>query len=574
MDSGQVSDRDRQVMAVLADTPFVDTDEVAVFAGLQVELVQRSLDSCRANNLVDFVGFRRSDVAYTRRWCLTGQGVKVLSGLEGATPEEYLREKPVSVEWQRSLLRRLESLDLLYRLLATVAKLDGATPEWVWHRAGIFDATMRLRNGKAFALMRLGTTLSWKATKGRIGTLYKQQGRREAPPALIVVPTDIEALRISMFMARRAINMYLVSEERLDCMQIGGALWREGGYPAPSVTLEQVLSDTYARRRMPRAQTYRHKTLPGDDIRERINPAYLVASQLKAKEKRILRLLYDWPLIKNDQLAAILGISNGRLKEPRATLVRHDLLHVVQIGKSHKERVSTGYRSVLSDAGRRSLAWTDRRDLSELAKHWRITPDSEGHPKPKIKDYRLDGTKLKMLARELKHTDGVSEFTAMMMTEARKHSRYEVVSVLPPHRWDRTFRFNGKRATIKPDATYIVNCGDNREACFLEYERRARISALMKPKVEAYRKYYGSMATRVDFGRRRPRTLFVFEDEAQAGRFVGAVLRGMRNENPLFVSSMDVLREKGIFGNAWLFPWDLDLGRVQFAMFRGVRRGS
>ena len=228
MYSGQVSDRDRQVMAVLADTPFADADEVAVFAGLQVELVQRSLDSCRANNLVDFVGFRRSDVAYTRRWCLTGQGVKVLSSLEGATPEEYLREKPVSIEWKRSLLRRLESLDLLYRLLATVAKLDGATPEWVWHRAGIFDATMRLRNGKSFALMRLGTTLSWKATKGRIGTLYKQQGRREAPPALIVVPTDIEALRISMFMARRAIDMYLVSEERLDCMQIGGALWRQG----------------------------------------------------------------------------------------------------------------------------------------------------------------------------------------------------------------------------------------------------------------------------------------------------------------------------------------------------------
>ena len=82
------------------------------------------------------------------------------------------------------------------------------------------------------------------------------------------------------------------------------------------------------------------------------------------------------------------------------------------------------------------------------------------------------------------------------------------------------------------------------------------------------------METRVDFGRRRPRTLFVFEDEAQAGRFVAAVLRGMRNENPLFVSSMNVLREQGIFGNAWLFPWDLDLGRVQFAMFRGVRRGS
>ena len=55
-------------------------------------------------------------------------------------------------------------------------------------------------------LMRFGTTLSWQATKSRIGTLYSQQGERKAPTALIVVPTEIEALRISKFMARRAIN--------------------------------------------------------------------------------------------------------------------------------------------------------------------------------------------------------------------------------------------------------------------------------------------------------------------------------------------------------------------------------
>ena len=340
------------------------------------------------------------------------------------------------------------------------------------------------------------------------------------------------------------------------------------------MTLEQALGDSYVRRRMPRAQTYRIETLPGDDIRERINPAYLVASELKAQERRMLRLLYDWPLIKNDQLAVMLGISSGPLKEPRAALVGRGFVHVVQIGESHKERVENGYRSALSDTGRRILAWTDRRKQSEIGRHWRIAPDSEGHPKPKIEDYRLDGTKIRMLARELPHTDGASEFTAMLVSDADRQSNYEFVSALPPHRWDRTFRFNGKRSVIRPDATYVVRYQGNRDVYLLEYEKRGSIPARMKPKVEGYRKYYGSMETRVDFGRRRPRTLFVFEDEAQAARFVGAVLRGMRNDEPLFVSSMDVLREQGIFGNAWLYPWDLDLGRVQFAMFRGVRRWS
>ncbi len=568
-----VSDRDRQVMAALADTPFADADEVAGLSGLQAQRVRESLSKCRRNVYADFIEYSRSPTARTRRWYLTGTGIETLSEMEGATPADLLRRRPVSVEWQRSLLRRLDTLDLFYGLLGMLVRCDGSMPEWIWHRENVFDAGVRLRsNGKAFVLMRFGTTLSWQATKSRIGTLFTKQEEREASTALIVVPTDIEALRISKFMASRAINFYLITEDALNDTQLKDAAWWKVGDGAPSLTLKQVLGDAYTRRRMPRAQTYRHETLPGDDIRERVNAAYLVSSQLKAREKRMLRLVYDWPLIKNDQLAAMLGISSGRLKEPRAALVRQGLMHVVKIGESHKERVSNGYRSVLSDAGRRSLAWGDRRRASDLARHWRITPDSEGHEQLSINDYRLDGTKLRMLARELPHTDGASEFTAMLITEANGHSSYEVVSVLPPHRWDRTFRFDGKRAVIRPDATYVVNYRGRREVYFLEYEKRGNVPARMKPKVEGYRKYYGAMATQYDFGRRLPRTLFVFEDSAQAGRFVKVALRRQRMEKPIFVSSMDVLREQGIFGNAWIYPWAMDLGHVQFAMFRGGSR--
>ena len=575
MNAEQVSDREGQVLAALADTPFADVDEVGVFAALQARRVRESLGWCRRNKLADYIEYGRSSAARTRRWFLTGQGIEALSEPEGVTLARLLREKPVSVEWQRSLLRRLDTLDLFYRLLAMVAQIDGAMPEWVWYRTSVYDAAFRLRsNGKAFVLMRFGTTLSWQATKSRIGTLYSQQGERKAPTALIVVPTEIEALRISKFMARRAINFYLIAEDTLAGMQLEDTAWWMVGDGAATATLEQTLGDTRTRRRMPLVQANRNDTLPGNNIRERINAAYLLASEMKAQEKRILRLLYDWPLIKNEHLAEMLGISSGRLKEPRAALIGRGFVHVVQIGESHKERVKNGYRSALSDTGRRILAWTDRRRQADIGRHWRIAPDSEGHPKPKMKDYRLDGTKLRMLARELSHTDGASEFTAMLVSDADRQSNYEFVSALPPHRWDRTFRFNGKRSVIRPDATYVVRYQGNRDVYLLEYEKRGSIPSRMKPKVEGYRKYYGSMETRVDFGRRRPRTLFVFEDEAQAGRFVAAVLRGMRNENPLFVSSMNVLREQGIFGNAWLFPWDLDLGRVQFAMFRGVRRGS
>ena len=567
MSTALVSDRDRQVMAALADTLFADADEVAGFSGLQAQWVRESFSKCRRNGLVDFIECSRSSAARTRRWYLTGTGIETLSEMDGATPADLLRGKPVSVEWQRSLLRRMDTLNLFYRLLAMVAQLDGGTPEWVWYRESVYDAAMKLRNGKAFALMRLGTTLSWQATKSRTGTLYKQQGKREAPPALIVVPTDIEALRISKFMARRAINFYLVTEDALNDSQLHDAAWWRVGYGAPSLTLEQALYDAYVRRRMPRTRAYRNETLPGNDIRKDISEPYLQASSLKAQEKRMLRLLYDWPLIKNDQLAAMLGISSGRLKEPRAALVRQGLLHVVKIGESHKERVSNGYRSVLSDAGRRVLAWADRRRQSDIARHWQIGPDIEGHPQQKIEGYRLDGTKLRMLARELTHTDGASEFTAMMMTEAKRHSSYEFVCALPPHRWDRTFRYNRRRAVIRPDAAYIVNYQGYRDVYLLEYERRADAPARIKPKVEGYRKYYGNSMTADDFGGLPPRTLFVFPDDVMAGQFLSVILENKLDALPIFISSMNVLKEQGIFGNAWFYPPAIDRGRLQFAMF-------
>ena len=569
MDSVQVSDREGRIMAALADTPFADVDEVEVFAALQARRVRESLAWCRRNKLADYIEYSRSSAARTRRWFLTGQGIEALSESEGATLARLLRDKPVSVEWQRSLLRRLETLDLFYRLLAMVAQLDGTTPEWVWYKESAFDAALRLRsNGKAFVLMLFGTTLSWQATKSRIGTLFRRQEEREAPAALIVVPTEIEALRISKFMARRAINFYLITEDSLDGMQLDDAAWWKVGDGAPSATLEQVLGDVRTRRRMPRAQIYRNEALPGDDIRERVNPAYLVASEMKAQEKRILRLLYDWPLIKNEHLAEMLGMSSGVvLKKPRAALVGHGFVHVVQIGESHKERVKNGYRSVLSDAGRRSLAWADRRKQSDIARHWRIGPDSEGHPQPKIKDYRLDGTKLRMLARELPHTDGAIEFTAMLVSDADRQSSYEFVCALPPHRWDRTFRYKRRRAVIRPDVAYIVNYQGYRDVYLLEYERRANVPARMKPKIEGYRKYYGNSLTEDDFGGLPPRTLFVFPDDALAAQFLSVILDNKLDSVPVFISSMAVLKENGVFGNAWFYPPAIERGRLQFAMF-------
>ena len=102
---------------------------------------------------------------------------------------------PVSIEWQRWLLRMIKALDLLYRLMLKVTEPTGAVPEWTWCRGGPFDAVMRLSDGKRFGVTRLGSTHSWESTRKRLGSLLYAQKERENPIALVVVPGEVEKRR-------------------------------------------------------------------------------------------------------------------------------------------------------------------------------------------------------------------------------------------------------------------------------------------------------------------------------------------------------------------------------------------
>ena len=64
-------------------------------------------------------------------------------------------------------------------------------------------------------------------------------------------------------------------------MQLEDTAWWMVGDGAATATLEQTLGDTRTRRRMPLVQVNRNDTLPGNNIRERINAAYLLASEMK-----------------------------------------------------------------------------------------------------------------------------------------------------------------------------------------------------------------------------------------------------------------------------------------------------
>ena len=291
----------------------------------------------------------------------------------------------------------------------------------------------------------------------------------------------------------------------------------------------------------------------------------LLATELTMPGRRLLDAIYDWPLTTAEHLGMLLDMTEGMMKKTRAHLVKRGLVCQVRIGGTPELRRRNGTRLCLGPAGLRYIARRDRRRVSELLGQWSITSDEAGDGRLEILHYRLEGSKLRVLARELRHTDGVSGFVGTLAAACRNSAGWQLRQALPPHRWERWFRYNTGWRSIRPDATIELEHRGRRLSCLLEFEMRAIKPGTMAGKLLKYRNYFGAADTRADFDGRRATALFLFADEATASRFCALAARTLRRPLPMLVSSVEVLTETGPLGGAWRSPWRLQRGYMSLA---------
>ena len=561
----KIAERMRLLLCLLGRMPFLTAQEAAPFIGTDRFKALRALRGLERQELANHAYHQRSRNSRAYRWHLTEEDIAELARADGASAERLLARLPVSAEWMRSLLRRLEAVDLLYRIASDAAAQSDMPPEWRWYRAGAFDAAMLLDTGKSFTLLRFGGTMSWQATKSRLGSIIGRKMHERNPAALLIVPGEIELKRIIAFMRDYPAELFITTESALASASTDAEIWRSRRDKL-RMSLTEVFALARTRSHMPPSERYLSETTPLSDAAETTAPADMLATELAPRDREMLRLLYDWPLLRGDRLARMMNIAPSSLKTQRSKVTKLGLVHLLRLGRTQGERAANGTRLALSDAGRNLLAKTDRRRQSELASHWRVAFDEAGHPEPAVEKHRLHGSKTRTLARELRHTDGAHEFTAMLFEGARASSAFELVEALPPHRWERFFRTNeGKHAFIRPDATYALNYQGRRVHYFLEYEHRANIPVRMRQKIDIYERYYAPGETRHDFDGVRPTCLIVFPTSDMAARFVRLLAIRRGRECLMLVSSMDVLGTEGIFGRSWLRPRQLERGRLHLA---------
>ncbi|MXY85264.1 MAG: hypothetical protein F4Y95_01900, partial [Chloroflexi bacterium] len=431
------------------------------------------------------------------------------------------------------------ALAVLYRLCCTMA--DIAFPIQIrCYRALPVDLCLRLADGRTVALARLGRINERRSLARRLARL------RDGPAfaAVLLLAPDETRLRET---ARRLRTMpqrcFLALERDAVTAGLDSLIWR-----APSaevaLSLREALGLAGPHNSWPTERPLVRVSPPAEEYSADRPPDWMLAACLGPSEKRCLDLIGDWPWLRLDHLAALLGVSRVRLRELlRRAGERGLIIRPTMAGRP---------RLALSDRGLALLARHDRASVGELRKRWSVELIE---PAAGFKWRNVRGTRTRQLLRNLAHSEAVHEFLAALADQARS-SGWDLVQLDPPQRASRYFRFEDRLRSIQPDAFGVLQ----REGCFqpffLEWERRAIRPSTMARRLAPYLRYYSSRLLVEDHSA-PPIVLVAFDDELASDHFCNLARSQMQRsqaEIQLLISSRPRLRIHGAWDFAWRTP--------------------
>ena len=518
----------------LAAMPFLDRLELAALSGWSRGAVYDAVAKLEDRGMVEAVPHATPLVPSTRRYVLAAAGVNRLAELEGLPPEELLYLRPVSRQWRRGLLERLDAVAVIYRLACAVNQLFHPLV-FRWYRAMPLDAAILLPDGRTLAVVRQGNTADRTAFAKR---LWRLGQLTPTSTVLMLLPDKVRLRQARRLAATLPGPVFLALESAAASAGAGAAVWRTPSGPAP-LDLSTALAHTGPPRTWPLRKPPQRAALP-DALDS--NADCLLPSLLKPVQKRAVDLLSDWPWLSPRHLGALLGVKRTRLSQVTTRLAELDLL--VDVAVDGERRLA------LSDRGLVMLARRDRTSPGDARKRWSALALSAYAPL----DWRdVAGTRTRQLLRNVEHTAAVHSFIAALARQARSRSR-GITQLDPPRRASRYFRHDGKLRSVHPDAFGVVRRSNDVWPFFLEWERRAVRPATMAARVAPYLRYYATPRPTDDHGA-QPLVLVVFDDAIALTHFLEVAAREMaraRVRVPLLASHRELVMSAGPLGRAWI----------------------
>ena len=531
------------VLRSLASMPFLDRLELAAVSDVPDRTTYDAVADLERRGLVDSIPHATDLLRTTRRFYLTAAGLNRLSDEEGVSLDEMLRTYPVSVQWRRILLGRLDAVAVIYRVAAAIAAEQGAIG-FRWFRREPLDATVVLHDGRTVGIVRQGATSYRTGFAKRLWRL----GEGPAPSAVLALLPDAVRLRD----ARRRLTgtplpALLALESDAALARADDPVWHLPSIAA-TLDLRYVLSYIGQGGTLPTESEFSQASLPENismEGPERDTPDHLLPAILKPAEKRTLDILADWPWITSVDLCRLMGFSAARLSQIVMPLVGAGLV----------SRISTpGRRLALTERGLTMLARRDRTAVGTVRKLWSVASLDSDAPA----DWRnVSGSRSRQLLRNIEHTDAVHGFVTALARQSRAQG-WEIVQLDPPRRASRYFRYDGRLHSVRPDSFGVVRKGAVTWPFFLEWERRAVRPTTMAARLAPYLRYFSSHQPIDDHGV-QPAVLVVFDHDLTETHFLRVAREEMeraRVQLPLWVSHRVALEELGPLGRAWRTPGD------------------
>jgi len=532
---------DAHLLRALADMPFLNRQEMVPITGRSRGAVHDAIGGLESSGLCASVLHAVDPFPPSRRFHLTNAGLRHLADREDTLVEELVRSRPVSAEWRRSLMERMDALSVVYRLASILS--DVAYPlRFRWYRSSKLDAAMTLPGGRTIGIVRQGLTADRSVFAQR---LWRLKDEPLPGVVLVLVPDGVRLRHARRMLGATEIPALLAVEREAVMAEADAPIWTPAQVRA-AVGLRYALDRTDPGGALPGEPQPGLASVPDDlplmgtiaDMADHMLPL-----SLRPAEKRALDLVFDWPWIALGELAGLMGVSPQRASQTVYPLEGFRL--VVRPREA-------GGRLALTD---RALALLARRDRTSVAAARRRLGVAKEDAKGSFEWRNLTGSRSRQLLRNVEHTAAVHVFLAALTGQAR-HLGWEVVQLDPPRRASRHFRHDDRMRGVYPDAFGVLRKEESTWSFFLEWERRAVRPSTMAARLAPYLRYYSSHRPIDDHGA-RPAVLIVFDDDIAATHFLRVARERMQASRvtiPLWVSHKEAIDALGPLGRAWRTP--------------------
>ena len=491
------------ILRLLSEMPFLSRAELGTFVSSSVSGVYKAVERLDLAGLVASLPHTTEGQRHTQRFYLTADGVRETARLQEVDVDELLRTRPVSSQWHRLLLGRLDALASIYGI-AEVIHLASSAMRLRIYRAGALDAAVTLLDGQVMGIMRWGPMSDRTAFTKRIERLHDGP----MPGSLmLLVPDEIRSRYAVRFLARQHIPAFVAIERTFMSEDADEPVWNMPGTDA-RFDVASAVKKTLKEGRVLTEPPLNRVTMPEDltlgGDKHNI-PAHLLPVDLHPSDKSVLDMIADWPCISIENLRILLDLNSTWLSEILGRLGERGLLKRFYVG---------GIRLALTDRGLGLLARRDRASVGTTRRRWSI---SESGGDLSHMWYKVPGRRIRQLLRHIGHTDAVHSYLASMAVSARRQG-WEIVQLDPPHRASRYFMHEGGQRSVHPDAFFMLGRDDESQAFFLEWERRAVRPSTMRERLAPYFRYYSTKRPLDDHGA-TPKVLVVLEDEIAVSHF-------------------------------------------------------